>query len=344
MEKWRLRCLGIEIPLCLILVFVTASLFTAEPPATRNAPTNEPSPRRLTLTPRMVELNDSLNFKTVTLLSERCLFTVMVVPVSLLLDPGLLIGVNRAEILDEAPIYRLNVRFYGREQKLWFGPTNSMPLHLVIDDVKTTLQMEPNSLRIEPGGNMDRVKMQATVSYPISVDLLRKLGTARRAHVLFEGEKRVMRVLDSINLSLFSVFANSFIGANESGFTKWDSSYSAYSTNAASLWSAHSGELATESIPKPLFLDVMASSMTVVERGSTLWKMGYQFTLMNNNQKDAIGNFTVSFVDPGGKVVEEKAEYRVIVPAGQSRDVTGQAIIRADLASNLKGIQVKPKW
>jgi len=79
------------------------------------------------------------------------------------------------------------------------------------------------------------------------------------------------------------------------------------------------------------------------ERNDVWWKMSWQLTVQNAGDDVGQADVLIEFVDSEGFVVDDQTEHNVRLSPGQSRNLSGYALINAEVAGKVSAIQVEAK-
>jgi hypothetical protein len=85
------------------------------------------------------------------------------------------------------------------------------------------------------------------------------------------------------------------------------------------------------------------ASLRVIEANDSWWKIAYKFTVRNPGSTMRTHSFEIQFKDRDGYVVDEETAYKVEIPAGQTKEVAGYALVRPGPAATVMKVEAKRK-
>jgi hypothetical protein len=95
-------------------------------------------------------------------------------------------------------------------------------------------------------------------------------------------------------------------------------------------------------VPDRQYFEVIDVSMRVTEKSDDYWRVAWKVKVRNNSTTSVSEAIKVQFVDRDGFEIDYDFERNVYVPGGQSKDVTGNMLIKAGAAATIT--RATAKW
>jgi hypothetical protein len=90
----------------------------------------------------------------------------------------------------------------------------------------------------------------------------------------------------------------------------------------------------------PLFA-ILSVDGRITESNDVWWKYAYIVELQNTSDQRLLLNATIEFLDADGFVVDDDFVYDFLLESGETRNMTGYALIDASVAGDVDGINAK---
>lgn len=88
-------------------------------------------------------------------------------------------------------------------------------------------------------------------------------------------------------------------------------------------------------------IEATGLAFRVTERNDTFWRVAWKFSLVNHTTRPYNSRVEIEFLDTDGFVVDTATEYGASVSAGDTKEFTGQALIRTETAPRVTQMKLK---